>query len=201
VGRNPAYVDQIGLAAQIAIALPVGMTLYVREHPNHPGAYDVAAMSRLRRLGRVRLIDPHDSNQKLIQRAEALVVINSTASWEAYVWKVPCVLLGRSFLRLSRLVGSVDNLNDLAPAIRSAVRDGRARYETCKEEWRWFIWAALASCHPGYAFGYKEIFSAIPKQDIEANGRLLGEGVLRKLTAPAGAVAQDERLGVALPAR
>ncbi len=180
-GRNPVYADQVALAEQIALSMRPGLKLYVREHPNHPGMYDVARLKRLARDPMVRLIHPHESNIDLIRHATAVVCVNSTAGWEAYLSQVPVVVLGNPFFRRSRLVFGVDNLNDLSRLIRRAVDEGRRLYAERQNEWLWFIWAALVTCSPGYPFGYKVIFGAVPKQDPVVNGRLIGEALLARL--------------------
>lgn len=183
-GRNPIYADQIALAEQIATSIRPGLKLYVREHPNHPGMYDNARLRALLRHKAVKLIHPYESNIELIKKAAAVVCVNSTAGWEAYVNRVPLVLLGNPFVRRSRLIFGVDNLNDLSAAIRRAVDDGPTMYREREQEWLWFIHAALTSCAPGHSFGYKEIFGSVPKQDMASNGCLVGQALLAKLRRP-----------------
>jgi hypothetical protein len=129
----------------------------------------------------VKLVHPYDSNIELVRQAAAVVCVNSTAGWEAYVNRVPVVVLGNPFFRRSRLAFGIDNLNELSEKIRQAADEGAQVYRDRHEEWLWFIWAALTTCAPGYPWGYKEIFGAVPKQDDELNGRLLGKALLAKL--------------------
>jgi hypothetical protein len=180
-GRNPVYADQIALAEQIALSMRPGLTLYVREHPNHPGMYDNTRLKRLLRHNLVKLIHPYESNIELIKKAAAVVCVNSTAGWEAYVNCVPLILLGNPYVRRSPLVFGVENLNDLSATIRRAVDEGPSLYRERQKEWLWFIYAALASCAPGHSFGYKEIFGSLPKQELSSNGRAVGEALLGKL--------------------
>jgi Capsule polysaccharide biosynthesis protein len=182
-GRNPVYADQIALAEHIAVSLRPDLVLYIREHPNHPGTYDLARLKRLVRDRRVKLVHPHESNIALIRHAAAVVCVNSTAGWEAYTCQVPTVVLGNPFYRRSRLVFGVDNLNDMSRAIRRAVDEGPKLYRESQNEWLWFIWAALTTCAPGSPFGYKIIFGAVPKQDPIINGRLIGDALLERLEA------------------
>ena len=180
-GRNPLYADQVALAESIALAMRPGLTLYVREHPNHPGMYNFKRLKRLTRNPRVKLIHPHNSNIELVRYAAAVVCVNSTAGWEAYVNQVPVVVLGNPFFRRSRLVFEIDNLNDLSLMIRRAVDAGSKLYSDRADEWLWFIWASLATCAPGHPFGYKKIFNSVPEQDMQSNGRLIGKALLSKL--------------------
>jgi len=180
-GRNPVYADQIALAEQIVLSMRPGLTLYVREHPNHPGMYDNRRLKKLLRHNHVKLVHPYESNIELIKKAAAVVCVNSTAGWEAYVNRIPLVLLGKPFVRRSPLVFGIDNLNDLSDAIRRAVDDGPNLYREREQEWLWFIHAALTSCAPGHSFGYKEIFGAVPKQETTTNGRDVGLALLAKL--------------------
>lgn len=188
-GRNPVYADQLALAEQIALSMRPGMTLYVREHPNHPGMYDNARLRRLLKHPFVKLIHPYESNIDLIKNAAAVVCVNSTAAWEAYVNRVPLVVLGHPFVRWSRLVFGVDGLNDLSGAIRRAVDEGPSLYRECEDEWRWFMHVALTTCPPGHSFGYKTIFGSVPAQDMTENGARVGQALLAKLRRLTGQLA------------
>ena len=180
-GRNPIYADQVSLAEHIAVSMRPGLMLYVREHPNHPGTYDLARLKKLACRRNIKIVHPYESNIALIRHAAAVVCVNSTAGWEAYVNQVPTVVLGNPFFRRSRLVHGVDNLNELSRTIRRAVDEGKKRYREHQDEWLWFVWAALDTCPEGYSFGYKKIFGVIPKQDMNENGRKLGLALLDRL--------------------
>jgi hypothetical protein len=178
--QNPGYADQIRLAEVIALATPPSCRVYVKEHPTHPGSYDWRRLRRLQRLPNVVLVDPGADNTALIRGARSVVVVSSTAGWEAFLARVPVVALGRTFYACSDLVFPASSANDLSRAIREAIAAGRELYAQREQEWLWFIHRAIATSNPGSAFGYKVLFGALERKE-ESNGTLIGRGIAKKL--------------------
>jgi capsule polysaccharide export protein KpsC/LpsZ len=181
--RNPAFVEQHALATMVANAMPPGVTLYVKEHPNHPGAYDYRALQALATRANVKLIHPYTDNMTLIKKAKAVVTISSTAGWEAFVNKIPVVSLGSNFYNLSRLVFCMRHPNELARHLRDAVHAGSEMYDRRSREWAHFILSVLKTCHPGSTFGYRNVFGSMKKVDNRINGEAMARGIAAKLDA------------------
>jgi hypothetical protein len=179
-GQYPAYADQIALAEQIARVVPPGCQLVVKEHPTHPGLYDWRRLRALQRLANVVVVHPHTDNARLIERARALIVVSSTAGWEAFLARVPVVALGRTFYACSDLVFFVPSIHDLPRALRAALDAGRGLYDRRDDEWLWFIHQTLATSNPGSAFGYKKLFEVLEAKE-ESNGTLMGRQIAAKL--------------------
>jgi hypothetical protein len=180
-GHAPPYSDQIGLAEWIAQMLPPGVRLYVKEHPTHPGIYDWRRLRRLQRLSNVTVVHPHTHGEKLIRSAQAVVVVSSTAGWEAFLARIPVVALGRTYYSCSDLVFAVEGLNDLPRKLRLALDAGPGLYDRREEEWLWFIYQAIATAHRGSPFGYKRLFEVLEPGDMDANGTLIGRGLAGKI--------------------
>jgi hypothetical protein len=180
-GHAPPYSDQIGLAEWIALMLPPGVRLYVKEHPTHPGVYDWRRLRRLQGLSNVAVVHPHTDNGRLLRKARAVVVVSSTAGWEAFLARIPVVALGRTYYSCSDLVFSVGGLNELPAKLRAALDAGAALYARREEEWLWFIYQTMATAHVGSPFGYKRLFEVLQPKDRDANGRLIGRGLASKI--------------------
>lgn len=179
--RNPFYANQETVAEAVADAMPPGVKLYVKEHPNHPGMYDSGRLKKLGRRPNVSVVHPTTDNVSLIRNAKAVVVISSTAGWESYVWRVPVVSLGQNFFNLSRLAFAVDNPNALSTQINKAIAAGRSNYDVNEDEWVWFIAAVLETCHPGSIFGYRSVFGSLAAREHDENGGEIATGILDKL--------------------
>lgn len=83
---------------QIALSLPLGVRLYVKEHPVALGIRGPTELRRLRRLPGVRLIDPAVDSHALIQNALLTVSLAGTVSLEAALYGRPTAILSDLFI-------------------------------------------------------------------------------------------------------
>jgi capsule polysaccharide export protein KpsC/LpsZ len=79
--------------------VPTGIDVYVKEHPNHPGALNTKAVRRIASLKSTQLIPPSTNSHKLIRNANGVAVINSTAGMESLLYHKPVVTFGKSVYR------------------------------------------------------------------------------------------------------
>jgi len=84
---------------QVAMSLPLGVRLYVKEHPTALGLRGPRALKRLRRLPGVRLIDPGVDSHALIRDALATVSLTGTASLEAALYGRPSFIISDIFIQ------------------------------------------------------------------------------------------------------
>jgi hypothetical protein len=120
--RAPHYYDQFALMEIMAKALPYGFKLYVKEHPSLIGCFPFEAMWRLKkRCSNVRIIHPLYHPHKLIKKASAVATINSTAGFEAIIFKKPLLVFGKAFYRGAGLSTDVGELHDLPAKIAAAL--------------------------------------------------------------------------------
>jgi hypothetical protein len=83
---------------QIALGLPLGVKLYVKEHPVALGIRGPRALRRLKALPGVRLIDPAVHSHDLIERAELTVSLSGTAALEAALYGRPSAVISDIFI-------------------------------------------------------------------------------------------------------
>jgi hypothetical protein len=84
---------------QVAMSLPLGVKLYVKEHPTALGIRGPRELRRLRRLPGVRLIDPGIDSHALIRSALATVSLTGTASLEAALYGRPSLIVSDIFIQ------------------------------------------------------------------------------------------------------
>lgn len=121
----PHYTNQRELIKQAARALPVGMYLYVKEHPAMVGYRKRAFYKDIKKIPNVRLINPSYYGHRLSKEAKIIITITSTAGWEGalfgkpvitfgdvYYNKLPTVKRCRSFEELPYLVETALAKND-----------------------------------------------------------------------------------------
>lgn len=123
------YADQAAMVARVASCTPPGSYVFVKEHTGGFGERPPAFYRSLRRLPRVRLVDPFADTFHLLRRCRAVVTLGSTMGFEASMIGKPVILLGRpwygglpGFARAStdeELTDLMRRVDDLVPATRA----------------------------------------------------------------------------------
>jgi hypothetical protein len=116
--------DQPAVVRNVAQSLPVGMELYVNEHPYMNGARRSGYYDRLRRLPNVRVLPRSVDSSRIMDDAEAVVTISSTAGLEALVREVPVLTLGKPGYRKLDTVHTLDGYEKLAETLVDAIAEG-----------------------------------------------------------------------------
>jgi hypothetical protein len=145
------------LVSQIAEALPLGHSLYVKEHPAVLGDISRALLRRLRRNPKVRLIAPEVPSQRLSALARAVITLEGTVGWEALLLRRPLVVLsGNPYYSLCPAVFRVEDICKLDRVLAEAVFSGEARYQGHgREEWLWFIDCVIRTTRLGVLYAYE----------------------------------------------
>jgi hypothetical protein len=149
--------NPISLVEEVAESLPVGIKLYVKEHPQVPGDYSFKWLKKVRDIPNVKVIHPLIKGQDLINNCEAVLVLSGTSGWEAYLSKKPVVMLDPLiFFSRSRLVYKVGSPAELPVTLFNAIKTGSQIYDKNEEEWLWFIYSVISSCGKGTIYGERE---------------------------------------------
>lgn len=119
--RARPFAYQEWLVEYLTRCLPQGYTLYVKEHPYSPGQFSTSFIRRLRGFPNIRLLHPEVSSHEVIRRAAAVVVINSTAGFEALLYGRPVVTVAPSYYANQGVTIDVRDLAQLPDALRRAL--------------------------------------------------------------------------------
>lgn len=90
----PDFLDEFSVIRSIAFRLPVGVRLYVKEHPSAIAAQPTWFYRQLATLPNVQLLAAHLPVKALIRRSRGVVCITSTLGFEAAVLNKPVIALG-----------------------------------------------------------------------------------------------------------
>lgn len=90
----PDFIDELSVIRSIAFRLPVGVRLYVKEHPSAVAAQPLSFYRQLAALPNVRLLAAHLPAKELIRKSRGVVCITSTLGFEAAVLNKPVIALG-----------------------------------------------------------------------------------------------------------
>lgn len=92
----PQFANQLELCRRLAMALPAGVRLVAKEHPNMASSRQASYYEKLRGLLNVEMIHAKVPAPALFShpRCRGVAVINSTAGFEAAVAGIPVAVLG-----------------------------------------------------------------------------------------------------------
>ena len=112
--REPKYLNQLYLAEYFSNVLPVGVDLYIKEHPASIGAYDYWALRKLLRSRNARLIHPSVNSYDLIKHALCVATINSKVGAEALLQGKRVYVLGKPYYLASSRAVKLNALDEFA---------------------------------------------------------------------------------------
>lgn len=141
-----AFGQQHEVAAKVARAMPAGMMLYVKEHPNPMWPIPVPWVREIAALPNVRVLPPGLNAHDIIVRAAGIVTVNSDVGWEALLHGKPVVTLDSSFYSDRGVT-----LDVRSPAGLGAALERMARGEAAPDRQRVLrlVVMVLKSVHPG----------------------------------------------------
>lgn len=123
--RSPDYLDQVATVDFLLRTIPDSHVLVVKEHPAQIGAISAARLLQLaRRFDNFVLLPPQTNNYTVLNRADAVVSVNSKSGAEALLLGKPVVVMGDAFYRSCPLVYAVDRLADVPARLREALSAG-----------------------------------------------------------------------------
>ena len=91
------YDDNIKNIENIWKLIPSNYCLVIKEHPNNIGNYNKNFYKKILDKNNTYLIDPKENFNKLVKKSEATFSINSTASMESSLLKIPSFTFAKSF--------------------------------------------------------------------------------------------------------
>ncbi|MBW1697328.1 MAG: hypothetical protein JRH18_11635 [Deltaproteobacteria bacterium] len=120
--RGFPYRNEFELIKSIALSLPFGFKLYVKEHPGYEGWYSLREFKSLSSYPQICIVPASLNSHDLIRNAKLSIVINSTVWIEALLFNTPVLTLGSGFFSGFGVCHEVLDLNFLDRAIEKALR-------------------------------------------------------------------------------
>ncbi|KKW27876.1 MAG: hypothetical protein UY70_C0006G0025 [Candidatus Kaiserbacteria bacterium GW2011_GWB1_52_6] len=93
----PFNTDQLDLAKRIARCLPVGMYLYVKDHPEMVPYRTRRFFRQLKKIPNLKLLDPSISGFDVTKHAALITTINSSIGWEGALVGKPVITFGNTY--------------------------------------------------------------------------------------------------------
>lgn len=119
----PHKTNQLETAKQIAMSLPVGFKLYVKEHPQMVIYRPRSFYKELKKIPNVKIINPTASSYDLIRFAKLITVTTGTVGWEAVLLKKPLIFFGNVFYNQLSFVKKCRAFEDLPRLIKEQLEN------------------------------------------------------------------------------
>ncbi len=128
------YQNQIELIRTLALSMPVGMKLVVKEHPRSLGFRKASYYRKLLDIPNVRLADPFMPSIEIVRRAQLVCVVSGTIGLEAAIHRKPVLVFGRTPYTLlpDTMVQQAGDLNNLERQVRDMLSEHRHDEEALK---------------------------------------------------------------------
>lgn len=95
--RSFPFIDQVSLIKNIALRLPLGTYLYVKEHRGNEGYRSIDELLDIFYLPNVKLVDKNFDSNSLVSKSIGLFTLNSTLGFEALCQRKPVAAFGDGF--------------------------------------------------------------------------------------------------------
>lgn len=127
--RAHPFSNQMTVIEQIAKALPLGITLVVKEHRGNHGYRKPSFYRDLHYLPNVRLVPREAILDDLVRNSLGVITLNSRMGWEALVLGKSVIALGRGFWTSFEKVNRPSSWTELKKMITDIVSDdGQERH-------------------------------------------------------------------------
>lgn len=166
------YTNQVKLIENLAAQLPVGVFLYVKDHPHLYGYRDVSDYQRIQDIPNVKLLPPYLPGKKIVKDSKGVITLNGTAGLEALLLNKQIIVFGSAFYSISERVKYVENIKDFRKVIYDLID---VRYDDGYELNK-FVLAYLKSHKIGFTDFYGNVANNI-KVDMDDNIRNVANGL------------------------
>jgi len=122
--RGKYFRNQYDLIEKLALAIPAGYTLYVKENPLNmekltPGFY----RQILSRLPNISFVDLASDSHDLIKASKCVIAISGSAGYEGFFYGKPVLMFGSAFFSVFDNISSFQTLKNLRNQIASLISD------------------------------------------------------------------------------
>ena len=122
---TPFYVNQITLIENIAKAIPINFTLYIKEHPIQKTKLwrSIEDYKKICDIPNVKLIHPNVNSQKLISKSQGLISVLGSTGFETLFYKKPVILFAEDYYDKVSMVTKINSFFELNEKIENALNN------------------------------------------------------------------------------
>jgi len=162
--RNPHFFHQWWLVEMISRALPSEYKLYIKGHPGVSFLH-IEIVKKAAGLKNVVILSPNVNPHLVIENAAAVIIINSTVGFEAWLYNKPVIVLGNWMMRGLGISLDVDDLRNLSSAVRQALA-----MKLNENQVKSVLYSLYESMHKGSFWVQNPDYAAIASSLIKKQG-------------------------------
>lgn len=121
--QAPFVTDQLYVVRQMARSLPVGYTLYVKDHPQMVPFRPRAYYKELKKIPNVRLLNPTIISFDIIKNAKLVTTITGSVIWEGLLLGKPAISFGHQFYNALSMVKYVPEMEKLPYLVKEQLNN------------------------------------------------------------------------------
>ena len=133
------YTDyEFNAIKNIAISLPWGVKLYVKEHVSAEGIRPPRFYRDLEKFPNIRLLAPTENTKKIIKNSMGIITLTSTVGYEALILNRPVIILGDVFYSINPNCFTVRDFYLLPEMVKRVLErkiDSQANHDFVKAYW------------------------------------------------------------------
>lgn len=120
----PLYTNQLEIIKNIAKSLPIGYSLYVKEHPTQVMRdwRPITFYKELLKIPNIELLHPSVNNEEILKKCSLVITISGTGSLEAAFYKKPSIIFTNLGYSILPSVTKINSIQDLPNVIRSSLK-------------------------------------------------------------------------------
>ena len=125
------FLNQIEVIRNISLAMPVGMTLLVKDHPMMVSRRTLGYYRKILEIPSVRLVDLDLASESVLRHARLVVILRGSIGLEAVLKRIPVVCLGQALFSLlpETMFRTCYNLYDLPRAVHAMLHEYQYDHE------------------------------------------------------------------------
>lgn len=117
------FVNQYETIKNIAFSLPLGMTLYVKDHPHAFGYFSLEFYKSIKRIPNVKLIHCDENTNKLIRNMKFLITLTGTMGYESLLLKKPVISFGNVSYKVHPYCYNIDKYEDIFETVKKVLKN------------------------------------------------------------------------------
>ncbi|MCK5528983.1 MAG: hypothetical protein KAI74_04825 [Kiritimatiellae bacterium] len=131
--RGQFFQDMGAVVRNLALSLPAGYRLFVKEHDVMFGRRPKSFYDELKKISNIVLVSPYDSGPLLVRKAAAIATVTGTLGWDAILLGKPAIVMGEPFFANYDGAYHITDMTKLPVALRTALLDHNHNPENQKQ--------------------------------------------------------------------
>lgn len=119
---SPYFSDQLKLIKDMRRALPMNVTLVVKEHPNFLGLKSIRFFRELKRIPNISLVHPKTSSFDIYKKTKIVLTVSGTSAYEAAMLGIPSVVFANMFFGEFPSVKYCTNISELKNLLQDSLK-------------------------------------------------------------------------------